>query len=200
MKKNSLTLFAKIPDINTVKTRLAGYMSDDERLKLYISLLNNTIVKLIDLPGVDTYICYSPQNGDSYFSKYGLKMFPQSGGDLGIRMYHAFEYIFSKGYQKAVLIGVDIPEISEDIVTNAFCLLSNEDIVFGPALDGGYYLIGMKKPIRIVFQDIEWSTDKTLRQSIAIAESHGYTVACTNTLSDLDTPEDVKRTGIHFLP
>jgi glycosyltransferase A (GT-A) superfamily protein (DUF2064 family) len=98
-------------------------------------------------------------------------------------------------FDKSVIVGVDIPDLSEKIIENAFDLLTHKDIVFGPAIDGGYYLVGMNMPIGVVFEDIDWSTDRTLQQSIAAAESQGYTLAYTETLSDIDTIDDVRRAG-----
>jgi rSAM/selenodomain-associated transferase 1 len=193
--KNALIIFAKAPDKNNVKTRLSEHMSDEERLKLYIALLDKAIDKLSKNKNVETLICYTPSDKTEYFNKYGLKTFPQSEGDLGEKMFNAFVLTFQDGFGSAAIVGVDIPDLSEKIIENAFDLLTHKDIVFGPAIDGGYYLVGMKKPIRVVFEGIDWSTDRTLQQSIAATESQGYTLAYTETLSDIDTIDDVRRAG-----
>lgn len=193
--KKALIIFAKTPHRNHVKTRLIGHLSEEQRLNLYISLLSNTINRLKDIKGVDTYISYSPANRDSYFTKYSLRIFPQSKGDIGDRMFNAIREILNKGYEKAVLVGVDIPDISASIVLKAFDLLSHHDIVFGPARDGGYYLVGLKTPIMEIFRDIQWSTKQTLKQSIENAESLDCSIAFTEILSDIDTIEDVRQAG-----
>ncbi|MEE9524968.1 MAG: TIGR04282 family arsenosugar biosynthesis glycosyltransferase [Thermodesulfovibrionales bacterium] len=193
--KRALILFAKAPERHNVKTRLSEHMSDEERLELYIALLDKAIDKLRSIKEVETLICYTPSDKREYFGKYGLKTFPQSDGDLGERMFNALVHVFKDGFDSAIIVGVDIPDLSEKIIENAFDLLMHKDIVFGPAIDGGYYLVGMSKPVDVVFRDIDWSTDRTLQQSIAVAESHGYTVAYTDTLSDIDTIDDVRRAG-----
>lgn len=189
---NSLIILAKSPLKDNVKTRLIGHLSDEERLNLYEYLLKNTITKLSDIPGVDSFISYSPADAGTYFSRFGLRMFPQSRGDIGERMFNAISRVLTSGYRKVALVGVDIPEISDSIVLRAFDLLTDNDIAIGPARDGGYYLVGLKAPVREIFEDMEWSTPQTLRQTLQKASSCGYSTALTETLSDIDTITDVK--------
>jgi rSAM/selenodomain-associated transferase 1 len=145
---------------------------------------------------VDTFISYSPPEEAGYFSGFGPRTFPQSGGDIGERMYNALGKVLGEGYVKAVLVGVDIPGLSTSTVLRAFELLADSDMVFGPARDGGYYLVGLKKPAREIFQGIPWSTARTLGETLRKAYSLGYRTAFTETLSDIDTVEDLKRTGL----
>lgn len=194
----ALIILAKYPHPDTVKTRLRGHLPDEKRIRIYEALLNNAVETLRDLPGVDTFICYSPSSGRSYFARFGLGMFVQSGGDVGLRMHHAMQKLFRRGYQNVVLVGVDIPDISGSIVLKAFSLLDETDLVFGPAMDGGYYLVGLNKPDPEIFRGIEWSTDRTLRESIARAESCKYRISFTERLSDVDTAEDLKRSRFRF--
>ncbi len=187
---NALIIFAKSPDINTVKTRLKGYIPDTERLSLYIRLMDNTINVSGKVKDVTAFIAYTPQG--EYFKKYDLPIFPQKGIDLGNRMYNAFKHVFSSGYRKAVIIGTDIPEINDNIISDAFILLDNFDIVLGPAKDGGYYLIGMKKAEKNIFKSIRWSTDKVLKETLNKIEEVGMTVSYVKTLRDIDRVEDIK--------
>jgi rSAM/selenodomain-associated transferase 1 len=193
MQKGALIIFAKVPDKNNVKTRLAGHLTDDERLKLYTKLLNDTIWKLRCIPDIKTYICYTPESAEGYFNRSRLDVFPQTNGDIGKRMFEAIQHLLAKGYERVLLVGVDIPGLADSIITDAMNMLAVNDVVFGPAKDGGYYLVGIRKPIEELFEDIEWSTKDTLKQSIRIAESLGLTVAFTEVLSDIDTIDDVKR-------
>jgi rSAM/selenodomain-associated transferase 1 len=197
-KNNALIILAKYPDPDEVKTRLIGSMPDKKRLELYVYLLDNTVRKLMTVPGVDSFISYSPRSSERYFSGFGLEVFPQSEGDIGERMFNAINLVLGSSYQRAVLVGVDIPDISDMIVLKAFELLLDCDIVFGPVRDGGYYLVGLKTPIREIFRDVEWSTEKTLKQSMEIASACGYRVALTETLDDIDTIEDVNKAGFLF--
>lgn len=196
MNSNALIIMAKSPRKGDVKTRLAGHMPEGERLGLYVSLLKTTIEKLKEIPGVDTLISYYPPEEAGYFSVFGLGAFPQSGGDIGERMYNALGKVLEQGYEKAVLVGVDIPGLSPSIVLRAFELLRKSDLVFGPARDGGYYLVGLKEPVREIFEGIPWSTATTLKDTLKKASALGYSAALTETLSDIDTVEDLKRTGL----
>jgi rSAM/selenodomain-associated transferase 1 len=189
--QNALIIFAKSPEGGVVKTRLASHLNENERLKLYTTLLDGTVGKLSDIPGSDILISYSG-DGD-YLKKYGLRVFPQSGGDLGRKMHIAIERVLGEGYLKAVLVGVDIPGLSAEIIKRAFDILKECDAVFGPARDGGHYLVGLKAPAEDIFTAIEWSTETTLKQTLAKAESLGLGVGFTEELSDVDTPEDLDK-------
>jgi len=188
---NALVIFAKAPDIHTVKTRLKGCLTDAERLNLYVSLMENTIRLSRKIQGITPFISYTPSKGGSYFERYNLPMFSQKGSDLGERMYHALVHVISLGYQKAVIVGTDIPEIDEGIISDAFIFLDESDMVLGPAKDGGYYLIGVKEANQNVFQNIDWSTDMVFKQTLKKAEEEGLVVSLLKILSDIDRPEDL---------
>jgi rSAM/selenodomain-associated transferase 1 len=190
--ENAVIIFAKSPRVEDVKTRLAGRLSRDERLGLYRSLLENTVEKLRRVPGADTFISYTPPEDGDYFEGFGLRTFPQAEGDLGVKMHAALSRVLGEGYEKAVLVGVDIPGLSAAVIGRAFGLLEGSDVVFGPATDGGYYLVGLKRPAREVFAGIEWSTATTLERSVEKALAAGLGVAYADTLSDIDRPEDLE--------
>ncbi|GBD98261.1 2-phospho-L-lactate guanylyltransferase [bacterium BMS3Abin07] len=192
---NALIIFAKAPEKDNVKTRLAGYLSDKQRVELYEKLLTETIESLRKIEDIDTFLCYSPRDSDSYFSSFGVEMFSQSGRDLGERMDNALSTTLDRGYCNTVLVGVDIPGLSRDVVRSALALLADNEIVFGPAQDGGYYLVGVKKRIHEIFTGIQWSTGDTLKQSVEKARHYGYSMALTKTLSDIDTIGDVIKSG-----
>jgi rSAM/selenodomain-associated transferase 1 len=193
--ENALIIIAKSPQKGSVKTRLKGHMSDSKILSLYTQLLESTIEKLKGVPGTDTFVAYSPESSKTYFSKFGVALIPLITRDLGHNMCHAFREVFRRGYKKAALVGADIPDLSSSVVLRAFDVLSENDIVFGPAEDGGYYLVGMKKLIRGIFEDIPWSTDQTLKKSIEQASRFGHRTGLTDTLRDIDTIEDFKQSG-----
>lgn len=198
MNSKALIIIAKGPGKKNVMTRLTGSMPDKKRLKLYTYLLENTMQRLGRIKGIDTFIAYAPGSAKDYFSGFGLGMFPLPEGDLGKRMFHAFKTVFKKGYKKAALAGVDIPELTGSIILNAFEQLSHRDVVFGPARDGGYYLVGMRTPVKELFNGIPWSSEQTLKKSIEKAEQNNYSVALTEKLSDIDTIEDVRNAGFLF--
>jgi len=192
---HALIIIAKYPEKGHVKTRLSGFMPDEKILELYKYMLEQTIHKLRTVPGTDTFIAYAPEHADEYFSRFGTGLIRLSTGNLGSNMSHSFEVIFQKGYKKAVLVGADIPDLSESIIRHAFDLLTGNDIVFGPSEDGGYYLVGMSKLIRAVFENVVWSSKQTLMESLEQAGKSGHTVGYTKALWDIDTIEDVKKAG-----
>lgn len=194
--RRALVIFAKSPNRSPVKTRLALHLSDARRIGLYISLLEGTVRKLGRIEGVDTFISYSPAEEGRYFARFGLRMFPQSRGDIGRRMHNALKRVLGLGYEKAALVGVDIPELSDPLVLRAFDLLSESDVVFGPARDGGYYLVGLRKPCAEIFEGIEWSTCNTLMQSVERASELGLRTGLMEVLSDIDTPEDLENSDL----
>jgi len=198
MNDNALIIIAKYPERENVKTRLKGLIPDEKRLDLYISMIENTMNNLRSIPDVDTYIAYAPESATDYFARFGVGLIQLPEGDLGVRMFYAFRELFKAGYKRAALVGVDIPDLSSTIILKAFALLSLDDIVYGPAKDGGYYLVGMKKLIKEIFEDVPWSSDQTLNRSIEKARQFGYSVALTETLSDVDTIEDVRRSGLIY--
>lgn len=193
--RNALIIIAKYPEKGAVKTRIRG-LSDEQRVELYTRLLEDTMVKLSMIPGVDTYIAFAPFNTEEYFSRFNVGLIPLSDGDLGQRMYQAFHDTFHRGYEKVSLAGADIPDLSDSVIIDSFKHLSDHDLVFGPAGDGGYYLVGMRKLIREVFQDVPWSSDRTLEISIKNAEQSGYSVGLITMLSDIDTYEDAQKHGL----
>ncbi|UCH80520.1 MAG: TIGR04282 family arsenosugar biosynthesis glycosyltransferase [Nitrospiraceae bacterium] len=193
--RNALIIIAKYPANGAVKTRING-LSDEQRVDLYSRLLNDTMAKLSSIPGIDTFIAYAPDDTGYYFSRYNAGLIPLSEGDLGNRMYQAFQDTFKKGYEKISLVGADIPDLTSVIINESYNELTVHDIVFGPAIDGGYYLIGMKKLIAEVFTDVPWSADKTLEISIKNAKQAGYSIGFTYELSDVDTYEDAQRHGL----
>jgi rSAM/selenodomain-associated transferase 1 len=115
----------------------------------------------------------------------------QSEGDLGDRMASAFQASFAAGMTAGVLIGSDCPDLNASLMAEAFQLLRQHDLVLGPALDGGYYLIGLRRLIPELFTGIPWSTAEVLQQTITIAKRLGLAVAKLPLLSDVDRPEDL---------
>jgi len=115
----------------------------------------------------------------------------QSDGDLGKRMQSAVDLAFSKGARRVVVMGTDCPSIDEPLLEDAFHSLESADLVFGPAADGGYYLVGLSRPCPAVFSAIEWGGPQVLDQSLASARKSGFHTTLLGVLSDVDVPEDL---------
>lgn len=115
----------------------------------------------------------------------------QSPGDLGRRMRDACDTAFSEGAEQVVVIGTDCPEIDPETFAKAFDALEKFDLVFGPALDGGYYLVGMAAPTGRIFQDIPWGGENVLETSLAVAKSSDLAASLLPSLPDVDLAEDL---------
>jgi rSAM/selenodomain-associated transferase 1 len=152
--------------------------------------------ELDQVPGeVVKYLSYADDSDRDEISHWiGLPftLIPQSEGDLGQRLEQSFQYLLQEGFGKAIIMASDVPDLSKDIMNDALSALDNHDIVIGPCDDGGYYLVGMKKPHGELFKGISWSTDKVLEQTLNIAGKQGHSVFNLITLRDIDTWEDLK--------
>ncbi|RMF55033.1 glycosyltransferase [Candidatus Woesearchaeota archaeon] len=182
-----LIIFAKNPDTESVKTRLGRDIGKKRAKKIYTKILN----KLIRTNRNQDYRLVVYSYGDpEYFLKYGIKVKQQKGLDLGERMLNAFREEL-KISSKAVLIGSDIPTIGRKKVSEAFRILEDCDVVLGPALDGGYYLVGMKKPLNIFSLDM-WSHSNVLADTIKLIEENKYSYALLEEMRDIDTAQDLE--------
>jgi rSAM/selenodomain-associated transferase 2/rSAM/selenodomain-associated transferase 1 len=116
----------------------------------------------------------------------------QGPGGLGERMHNAFIDAFRGGCRRVVLLGTDIPDLKTDHLSEAFSALRHKDLVLGPSTDGGYWLMGLRRPIDL-FRDIEWGTGKVLEQTLALENGNGPTAYQLESLRDLDTVEDLRQ-------
>jgi len=116
----------------------------------------------------------------------------QNGNDLGERMKNAFNVIFDKDYNQIAIIGTDCPELTTDILKDAFKTLKTTDLVLGPAHDGGYYLLGMKQLHASLFEKINWSTNTVLAETHGKCEALQLNYALLPTFRDIDRAEDLK--------
>lgn len=182
-----LLIFQKNPVLGKVKTRLAKTTGAEEALKIYKQLVKFTH-EVCDPVPAEKLVYFSDHLAEKLPETFESAL--QQGANLGDRMANAFEETFAKGYTKAILIGSDCGEISTDILQRALLALDTSALVLGPAKDGGYYLIGMKKSHRFLFEGISWSTDQVAKQTLAKAKSADVSCALLPVLSDVDTYED----------
>ena len=140
-----------------VKSRLALHLGNERAAEIYRELAETVVADVIPRTPENDYeinLCYSPETMEQavkeWFPQHHL-FFPQEGSDLGERMSNAFFHAFAAGYTKALLIGSDCPDISRTIVSRGFMLLDTHDVILGPAHDGGYYLIGLRRPVPELF-------------------------------------------------
>ncbi|MCL6258172.1 TIGR04282 family arsenosugar biosynthesis glycosyltransferase [Aquiflexum sp. TKW24L] len=191
--ENALIVFQKNAELGKVKTRLAATIGDKRALEIYQSLLLHTYRIIEKLEDIDTVIFYS-----DYVEKGTLDQFQpdskeiQTGKDLGERMANAFRLLFDQGYKKVVIIGTDCPEISATEITEAILTLDQNEVCIGPALDGGYYLLGMCRFYDSIFQNIPWSTSNVFSRTIKLLNRHQISYGLLKTLHDIDTEEDLQ--------
>lgn len=122
----------------------------------------------------------------------GETRLPQSDGDLGDRMAHAFSESFRRGARRAVIVGSNVPSLSGDVVRAAFRALDDHDLVLGPARDGGHYLVGLARLHAALFHEIPWSAASVLTMTLERARTLGLDVRLLDPLRDIDTLEDVR--------
>ena len=193
----ALILFAKYPRPGSVKTRLTPPLTPDEAAALYRCMLLDTIAATGRLDDIDRYLFYSADpDAAAFFDANAITMIclPQCDGDLGVRIAAAFRLLFGKGYRQVVIIGSDTPHLQERLIADAFQRLDDgADAVFGPAEDGGYYLLAMNRLREGLFRDIPWSSGKVLERSLTAAEREGLRTALLPLRHDLDTVEDLMR-------
>ena len=196
-KDTALLVFTKTPVEGQVKTRLIPIWGTQGALMLYKDLLKSTLETAIASEIEDICLYCTPDKNEPFIqfcsTHYEVDLGLQEGHDLGDKMYNAFtEYL--RQYNKVIIIGCDCPGMNrEDIKLATKKLSEGVDIVLGPSEDGGYYLIGMGKSHRELFEDISWGTSSVLdetRVKIARLQLECYEL---KEKWDLDRPEDVYR-------
>lgn len=187
-----LLVFAKAPDPGRVKTRLAREVGEEEAAKIYAALARHVVDEVRGGP-YRTEICFTPpEAGDrvrGWLGVAGLSFHPQSEGDLGARMERAIRRSLEESHA-VVVVGTDAPQVTSSLVERAFQELREADLVLGPALDGGYYLIGLKRPRPELFRAIPWSTSEVLEATLFRARSLGLKTHMLPALRDVDSLED----------
>ena len=190
MPKNLLLVFTRNPELGKVKTRLAKTVGNATALKIYIFLLKRTRDIAVKV-AADKAVYYSVKVREndiwdaSIFQKH-----QQVGEDLGIRMLHAFKNGFKAGYEKVIIIGSDLYDLTSETIENAIIALENNEVVIGPAEDGGYYLLGMNSLEEKIFKNKDWGTE-TVRKD-TLEDLKDKKVFLLGELNDVDVFEDIE--------
>lgn len=195
--RRALIVVAKEPQAGQTKTRLSPPLSPAQAAELYRSLMLDTFDLMTRVEGVQPIIAYAPDDAKHYFeeqapSDFGLV--PQHGDNLGQRLDHVLREHLMDGYAQAVVMNSDGPTLPAHYLAKAFACLNDPavDVVLGPSEDGGYYLVGLKRPCRALF-DVTMSTPSVLQETLALAEEEGLAVDCLPRWYDVDIWEDVVR-------
>jgi rSAM/selenodomain-associated transferase 1 len=193
--ENCVVVLVRAPDIGHVKTRLMQYLPAETVLALYQCLVEDTLAGL-EKSGLPIVLAYTPQHAKKRIAQWlghRYQMLPQSDGDLGLRMASAFEEIFSCGVGRALLIGTDFPDLPASCIPEAFDRLTGRDAVIGPAVDGGYYLIGFNRHSYVpeIFQAMPWGTDRVFQKTMGVFEDAHSRVQVLAPWRDIDRYEDL---------
>ncbi len=192
-----IVVFTRYPEPGTTKTRLIPLLGAEGAADLQRRMTEQTISRVRRFcaarPDVEFAVAYA--GGDEKRMRdwlgQGVRLRPQGPGDLGARMRRAVEESSAEGYGAVVLVGTDCPGLQTDHLRDAIDALEDHDLVFGPARDGGYYLIGCTRPIPALFDGIPWGTSGVLERSLDAARREGCRVRRIAELEDVDRPEDL---------
>ena len=187
-----IIIFYRNPILGHVKTRLAAGIGSEKALEVHLKLGMRTMQVVSDV-SCDKVVFYDREAvaGDYWDDRVFMKEI-QKGADLGERMTDAFDRMFHDGYRNILIIGTDCPEITSELIESAFENLGNHDVVIGPAVDGGYYLLGLKAPVHELFTGVDWGSAAVFDQTIQKLSLSGQSFFCLRKLHDIDRPEDLQ--------
>ena len=192
-----LVVFVKAPRPGGVKTRLAQTLGADAACAAYRQLVETLLTHLAPLPSVE--LCFTPADASADINPWlraDWTACPQASGDLGARLHAAFTEHFLADAEHVVIIGSDCPAVTATDIEDAWVALAGHDVVLGPALDGGYALIGLRCAAPTLFSEMAWSTASVMadtRQRLAAA---GLRHVELPPLADIDEPADL----VHLPP
>jgi len=190
-----LCIFARVPRHGQVKTRLATRLGDEAALAAHITLVEDTLRRLARVPGVVSELWLDDQPDGvcrRWAEDFDLPIRRQAGGDLGERMHGALLAGLATA-SGAMVVGTDCPLFDQGYVTAAVAALTSADVVLGPAADGGYGLVGIRRPAPELFSDIPWGTSRVLEMTLSAARRAGFQVSLLPEIWDIDTFDDWQR-------
>ncbi|MEN9576202.1 MAG: hypothetical protein RL514_4057 [Verrucomicrobiota bacterium] len=189
-----LVVFVKAPRPGVVKTRLAQTLGAAAACAAYRQIVEVLLTHLAPLPAVE--LCFTPADASADIAPWlrpEWTAVPQADGDLGERLHAAFTEHFLADAEQVVIIGSDCPTVTATDIEDAWVALDGHDVVLGPALDGGYWLIGLRAPQPALFTGIPWSTAAVFGETMRRARESDLRVALLRELADVDTEADWQR-------
>ncbi|MBM3881093.1 MAG: glycosyltransferase [Verrucomicrobia bacterium] len=194
MNQRLLIVFVKAPRPGTVKTRLARVLGASQAAAAYRILAETMLRGLEGVPAVE--LRFTPDDAEAEVRPWlrgEWHMRPQGAGDLGERMHRAFVEGFAGGAALVAIVGSDCPAVAREDIEGAWAVLAEADVVLGPAADGGYWLIGLRRPCAGLFEGLRWSGPDVLRETLARAQALGLRAGRLRELADVDEAEDWQR-------
>lgn len=194
----ALLIFARRPLPGRVKTRLTPFLSPEDAAALYDCMVRDLVARSAELDADERFLFFEKEQGaEEYFRDLDgrLRLLPQEGDGLGERLANAFAEVFGRGYLSAAVVGTDSPDLPLQYIGDAFERLATgeADVVFGPAVDGGYYLAAMNRSLPELFREVPWSTDQVLVTSLRRAAAEGLRAGLLPQWYDIDEPADLAR-------
>ena len=192
--KKAIICFTRVPKPGVTKTRLMPILAGDQCAKLHSAFLWDLAAVYGEADG-DLFVAYTADPDWEMLKAIfpaAKGYFPQEGADLGEKMYRAIKRALDMEYDKVILTGADLPLMTPAHLASGFAALEGADVTCGPTSDGGYYLVGMRKPHRAVFENQRYGGATVLENTVAAAEHAGLAVALAKTCDDVDTPEDLR--------
>lgn len=196
MGTDVLAVFVKDPRPGTVKSRLAAAIGAEAAAAVYRVLAEGVVRRTA--PRRDAYdrvIVFDPEEAGGAVGEWlgvpAALLLPQSGGDIGARMERAFAALFQRGARRVVLIGTDVPALAFEDIRGALESLDEHDVAIGPATDGGYYLIALKRPQPELFREMRWSSGDVLASTLDRAAGRDLSVRALRPMGDVDTVADL---------
>ena len=189
-------LFVKFPASGQVKSRLGAELGQETAARLYDKFVRDEL-EMLEETQADVITCFDPAIDEERYVEWlgaEFEFAAQQGSDLGERMKNAFLTAFAAGYEQAILIGSDIPDMPVEAIRNALEGLKDADAVIGPSDDGGYYLIGFSEGsfCADIFSNIAWSTESVFDDTMAKLHAGGKSVNVLGQQRDVDTLEDLR--------
>ncbi len=193
--KRALLVITKRPQAGQTKTRLSPPLLPEQAAQLYECFLRDTLDLTRQVPDVNRFILYFPLHESLYFQKLApdFKLLAQEGTNLGERLNNALTHTLDNGFEQVVIINSDGPTLPPAHIKQAFNMLTNSEAVFGPAIDGGYYLIGLTRPQPRLVLEVKMSTPSVLQDTLAIAQEEKIEVSLLPEWYDIDTINDLKQ-------
>ena len=198
--KRCILFFAKYPQVGQVKTRLADEVGDEHAAELYKRFVLDMLSMLNSLD-TDIIIAVEPAEACGVFPEWTggqYRYIGQVGRNIGEKMKNAMEAAFEQGYDRAVLIGSDLPDLPGDFLRYALDALDRYDAVMGPAHDGGYYLVGFgqKSFLPEVFRGMTWGSEEVFTRTMTVLDQAGLKTHVLPEWYDIDTAADLQNLAI----
>ena len=199
MKGPALVVMARAPMPGQVKTRLQPDLTPEQCAAVYEAFLRDTLNLAVSLSQYTCFLAFTPSEACIFFEGFTQReiiLLPQTGNNLGQRIYHLMHLLENMEYSPVVLIGSDIPTLQPGILQQAIEELRTFDLCLGPSQDGGYYLVGSRHADKRIFCGIPWSTPDVLKITIRKAKEAELSLALLEECIDVDTFEDLKKLSV----